>query len=421
MKELHNKTFLGEWRELNSQTVYRGTLSIDLEGHSRIFSLEEFPKKWRNSHGVPETIIGHFCETITRKFYTIILYNNIGQGTSFSAMSSFYLYYELTLISENLVEGISSLDFISIFLSSKSLDDKLGGKHTHIDSDWDTGKTTLIIDPSIQKREELFENNEIKICFHWYSAYPLSKGSSLTIINEPSYRIDFKTIHGIESCFSEKLKAQQLFSILSKKRISFERFDLKHSSGSSFSLIGLEATYDNGIRPSAIDNLFERRNEIFERWFQLQDNIGFALENFHEAFVSKRFKIKNKFLAYCFSLELLHRECFFKKETLSKKHSRIIMRIAKELEGKGDLETWFSKYTNTEREVSFKERLSELITHSKLQIDVPDFAKRVVDTRNKYVHLDDDSGNPFNDSEMTQHLHILSDLFIEIIYIKISD
>jgi hypothetical protein len=130
--------------------------------------------------------------------------------------------------------------------------------------------------------------------------------------------------------------------------------------------------------------------------------------------------LKNKFLAYCFSLELLHRVYFSKMEPLLKKHAEIITLISEVLKGKGQLETWFSRFANKEREISFKNRLEELILHSGISINIPEFANRVKDTRNKYVHLDDDYGNPFSDAEMRQHLHFLSDIFIEIVHKKLT-
>jgi hypothetical protein len=265
-----------------------------------------------------------------------------------------------------------------------------------------------------------FDNIEKSICINWSIAFPLSRSSNLTIQNKPTLCISLSSSRDYEYCLTEKAETDRLISILSKKKFSFEKFMLIHKLGGEFIILGLEHLRSHDLNHNTISKLEDNKSCIFENWIDINKNIGFALENFFQAHLSRKMSLKNKFLAYCFSLELLHRVYFSKMEPLLKKHAEIITLISEVLKGKGQLETWFSRFANKEREISFKNRLEELILHSGISINIPEFANRVKDTRNKYVHLDDDYGNPFSDAEMRQHLHFLSDIFIEIVHKKLT-
>jgi hypothetical protein len=162
MNELYNKTFLGEWRELDSNHKYIGSLSIDLEGHSRLFSIENYPIQWQKTQNLPDVIVGNFCESFSRKNYTIILKNNIGSGLTMSKVCSFYLSYEFTMVSEKIVEDISSLEFNYIHLASNCLDKILRGRNVKINSNLDTGNTSFYINQNENLEIKLFDNLNIR-------------------------------------------------------------------------------------------------------------------------------------------------------------------------------------------------------------------------------------------------------------------
>jgi len=131
--------------------------------------------------------------------------------------------------------------------------------------------------------------------------------------------------------------------------------------------------------------------------------------------------MENKFLSFCFSLELYHREFYAKSESLESRNSKIISRIREVLKRKGDLATWFNKFTSAEKETTFKNIILDLLNDSDLELnlDLDDYSSRIRDTRNKLVHLEELQKNPFSNKELIQNIKIISDLFINHIYKRI--
>ncbi|HUR67121.1 MAG TPA: HEPN domain-containing protein [Chitinophagaceae bacterium] len=91
------------------------------------------------------------------------------------------------------------------------------------------------------------------------------------------------------------------------------------------------------------------------------------------------------------SLELFHRIRFKSKEAISSGKQKLYEKLFQGVKS-GDVSSWLKSFLNKERDIHFSERLKQLFEEidnsKKLELNY-EFIKRVVKTRNYYVHLDD--------------------------------
>lgn len=233
--------------------------------------------------------------------------------------------------------------------------------------------------------------------------------------------ISFTEAINIESCFEQKNKIEQFFTFLNKQHVSFEYLDIHHICGLPFKVLGIKKSTDWGVKRQYLNILEGKSFEFYRNWLNVYEKIGFATETFHIALIDRELSMENKFLSFCFSLELYHREFYAKSESLESRNSKIISRIREVLKRKGDLATWFNKFTSAEKETTFKNRILDLLNDSDLELnlDLDDYSSRIRDTRNKLVHLEELQKNPFSNKELIQNIKIISDLFINHMYKRI--
>jgi hypothetical protein len=421
MIEFNNKVFIGNWREINSIEYQYGSIEINSNGESKLSILGDYSTKYNNKRNIPETIVGNFVETDSRKCFTIILHKHIGRGGTMSALSNFYFIYQFTLVGDKAVEeSIQNLHFNEIMVSSDFFQERVTTDDIEITNESIDGPILYKINRLAPN--EVYKDEFQRVYIWWRGTYPLSNSHKLIIESPAWLNISFTYTIDIVSCFEQKNKIEQFFTFLNKQHISFDYFEIVHTSGLVLKVLGIKKGTDWGIKRQYLDLLKNNSFEYYRNWLNIYERIGFATSTFHNALVDKDLSVENKFLSFCFSLELYHREFYSKFEPVVKRNSQIINKIGLILKGKGDLETWFNKFATSTREVHFKNRISDLLRDSNLDLsfDHEEYAERIKDTRNKLVHLEDSQKNPFSKEELIQNVKKVSDLFIDHLYNKIS-
>lgn len=420
MIEFKKKVFSGSWRAISSNEYQFGTLEINSNGDSKLSVTGMFPKEWNVLNNIPETLIGNFVETESRNCFTIILYKNIGYTRTSSELNNYSLLYKFTLIGDKVgEEKIRDLSFNEIMVSSDSfqknvLTDDIEINHNPSE-DWINYR--LKFAPSY----EIFKDDFQKVYIWWRSTFPLTNSHKI-ILQRPSWlNISFTEFISIEYCFEQKNKIEQFFTFLNKQHVSFEYLDVHHICGLTFKVIGIKKSIDWGVKRQYLNILDGNPFETYRNWLNIYEKIGFATDTFHNALINRELSVQNKFLAFCFSLELFHREFYVKFEPLEKRNSEIISKITYQLKGKGDLETWFKKFVSTKKEITFKNRILDLLNDTDLilNFDFDIYSDKIRDTRNKLVHLEESEKNPFSNEELIQNIKIISDLFIDHLNKKI--
>jgi hypothetical protein len=130
---------------------------------------------------------------------------------------------------------------------------------------------------------------------------------------------------------------------------------------------------------------------LIHNWLDVHKDLKLLVNTFFTALGSIKVSVEDKFLAYCFSTEVYHRIRYKSKEAISVKYKTIYDKIFLEVKS-GDVSTFLKTFFQKERDIHFTTRLKELFTElggfGYYNIN-EDFVKRIVKTRNYYVHLDD--------------------------------
>lgn len=416
--ELLGKTFVGIWKNEDGTLEHSGSIFLNPDGSARLDIVNFSSIILSMNEKLLNVVYGDFTETSSLNAYTIILINGSHSKSVFGGGYNYSFKYQFALIGKGDVNLQNGLEFHTIMLSSESLQKSMVTDDIVVNRK-NNGNIDYL--SNFSKEYPLYSDEELKLYLWWRIRFPLGNSSEITIKKHGWLNIEFSAPKSFDACLKTKNSFEQFFTILSKNMVSFDLFELR-SGEVNFSVFGIKEKYNHGLNSYDLNFLVRNSSQLFVNWFNLCTRIGFALENFHIAYVEKGVPIRNEFLAFCFSLELFHREFFKRTESYSEKRLKQISGILEKLKGTSHYEWFRTQVAEKQREISFQDRIAELITGSNVKIqpdEVKGFAKKVRATRVKFVHMNDKNEDCFTDEELKKNIQLISEVFLSVVNNKL--
>lgn len=416
--ELLGKTFVGAWENQDGTLSHTGAVFLNQDGSARLDIIDYPGMLPYTNEECLNVVFGYFTETITLREYAIILLSGMLSKSTMGGANNYSYKYRYALVGRGDIDRGNGLRFDSLMLSGEQFQKCVVTDDIKVIYREDDN---VDYQSKFSKEYWLFKNEDLKVYLWWRISFPLANSREIVIRKHGWLNIEFARPKTFYECLKAKGSLEQFFVILSKDMASFELFELSMGK-TNFTVFGLKKSYDYGLDSYHLNFLVRNSEQLFSNWFALENKIGFAIENFHEVFVGKQVPLKNKFLAFCFSLELFHREYYRKTESYSEKRIEQIDAILEKLKGSPHHEWFKYKVAEKQREVSFQDRLIELIADSGVDIfyyDTKEFARKVRATRTKFVHLNDKDEVCFTHEELIRNIKTISDVFLALLNHKL--
>lgn len=412
-EKLLDKTFVGTWQNFEGTFSYFGSIYLNIEGIARLDVFNCPSDIYDNV--VDENlsnVIGHFTETTSSKSFTIILNDGYMSRNSIGYSNNFSYKYKYALIAEYFVEFPEELRFSNMMISDPLFQKSCVTSDLSIDHSPNEKYVNYTL--KLTEQHILHQNQDAKFYLWWRTNYPLTNESEISIKKHAWINLDFGNAKTLEDCLKELRSLEQFFIFLTKNVVSFSYLDVCIGKN-TFSVYGLKPKYNNGFGTRNLNFMIANSEMLFTNWIEIKNRIDFALETFHEAYVHKMENVKNLFLSLCFSLELFHREFFKKFESYSDRYQLQVAEVTKILSGTPYYEWFINKVGNKKREISFQDRIRELITAVSLKpenYEAAEFSRKIRATRIKYVHLSDHEEIGFTEEELTENIRDIINLFV---------
>lgn len=155
-------------------------------------------------------------------------------------------------------------------------------------------------------------------------------------------------------------------------------------------------------------------NTHIENWFNLFDKYAIAIHLYRSLFYSNRLFIETRFLNMAQALESLHSILFenhyLSKEEFEEKRQRVLNAVPE------DLKEWVKTALKSANYKRFRLKIFELLENkshlfSKCIADNDEFAKRVIDTRNEFVHHNERKHSFRGGEELVSAIYLMRYLF----------
>jgi ApeA N-terminal domain 1 len=409
-------TYFGKWWLFGQkEKVIYGTLEVFSNGSSRLTSFEDLNLSYRNNrdnHNFDlDIIIGVASSTANGKSFSFKLFGVVGDMRTLNFLNNFRNIFTYTCVGKKFLKN-DSIHFDEIMFSSESLIDIYtdnvnvnelsDGVNYHVD---------------FRENETIFKDSNIHIFFKWRALLPLNSSNNLKILQEQYINIELSNLLTFKNCLKLKANFEAFISIIRGDVTYFDKLDFSSNDGVVYKILGVKSRHSTKINKwNFVDDIEYLKSKV-SSWYELNEHIDFAIKTFYEAWSEKEISVENRFLAYCFSLELIHLHFFNRnKETILSRKEEIPINILKKL--KGEEFTWFNKQINIERVIPFSVRLEELFQSNINLYDrlyYPKYSKKIADTRNMLVHLDISKTDIFDNQKMYKVNQDLVVLFCETI------
>lgn len=389
-------TFYGIWWiKGNNENPINGTLVLSKE-KATLYTLDNFDIKeqlFSNTFPKYKVIIGIASSMEETKDYSFKLYNVVQFKRASQVLQKNCYRSELTLMGD-VNTNESNIEFDYLMLSSKSFSDWVKPTGIEIkevsENDEQFGVNYYYVQP---KLISLFKNEkmEVYIYFRIKSSTNLHDDREVVLKETPFLNIKFPSTIEIEEALRNKDVFERFFTIIWGTPTIFNNCEVRSLTGVNFKILNFQAGLQSSkkIKPT-FENFATVSQTLFGNWLRVHNELQLLVDTFFTA-LGNNISQEDKFLSYCFSLELYHRIRFKSKQAISDKNKAMYDKIFQEVKS-GDVITFLKSFLNRERDIHLTVRLKELFTErggfKYFDIDET-FIKRVAKTRNYYVHLDD--------------------------------
>lgn len=420
---LNNGSYYGLWWLIgNEQRRINGTLHFDSQGKSILHTLDHFENddiKRFNDFPNYKCIIGIASSIESGNDYSFKLFDVFQTRRTTQVLDKNRYTSELTLIGS--VDSNDNSDrFNYLMLSSprfeKWVEPTGFKKNDPVTNEVEFGFKYTYLQPTPIK---LYENEKLESYLFFRAKIDYRSRREILLKEIPFINFKYKQAIDITVALQMKTNIERLFSILWEESSFFNAFDLKSIANNDFRVYGVEVPEIVSLKTGISFNDFLSKAEIiFENWFLLHEELNLLISTFFSAFSSKITTLEDRFLSYCFSLEVYHRIRIKNKEPLKDSDKRMYEKAQSEIKS-GDALSWFKTILNKDKDIRFGIRLTSLLENSFSSNKInnqQEFISKVVSTRNYHVHLDNSLENQiFNNEELIEANQILSSLMIELL------
>jgi hypothetical protein len=409
--------FKGYWKLPASENfTHYGELTCDPASGNKLNILGSFGNQNKQTGEEVHPIVHGL--SIEGKMLTLLKCEGSG-NSRLPGISNVKFNIEVVLIGEDHIDKIEDCLFDTVDVQFRYLDEWIGihGFDKNIHSN-----ESLIIKYDPPEPIKICSSNFEKL----YVAFSYKGPNFGYFIKENSikqdtfFEFEFSRPQNLDTIFT-KIETIKNFIAFATSRLTFiTRLTCTSgeipSKSKTYTILKTDSHFNENkefIAPSTMlfsfSDIKNHASETFSAWFNIYERLSPVLELYFQSIYNRHISNTGYFLNLAFALETYDRRCTTDTEFSTDDYSKLSLLLLDALNESqsSSFREWLVGKLRYGNEKTFRKRLTTILSNSSqiLSSKIPDskaFIKKVVDTRNYYVHFDSRL-NPIADSDFLQY------------------